>query len=174
MIECSTSTALSVARLTGVEAYQIGSDTVITIQPSTGYVCVACMRDSALNGSHWWQHRGNESLKQFLIGLGKDYVMKNLFDPRSLVEFDLNESIAGIKAHIIELRRDGTMGENRARRIFDEADSCECEMDIANLELDCAYEWILSKEKECVAWFWDEVWTAFIQHMRTEEQGVAP
>lgn len=159
----------AVTAMTEVEVYKIGSEAVITLHPNTGYVSVACPWHEELNGCHYWNHRGDESLHSFLLGLDRSYAMGKLFARRSLEEYDDDATKARLKRHIIECRRCGDMDSGAARDLWDAVEASDCAHDIANLSgIDCPYEFITYKDKHCVAWFWDQVWGSFIHHLRLE------
>lgn len=153
----------------GLEVYKIGREAIITLQPSTGYVSVSCPWHDELNGCHWWNARGKESLHEFLIGLQRYYAMGKLFSRRALEEYDEEQTVRSIKEDIIRMRRDGDYTEEQARDLWDELEACETGEDVANLT-DCHgnrwYESIKTKPKSCADWFWNEVWAAFIAHLK--------
>jgi hypothetical protein len=158
----------NVESMTGLEVYKIGREAIITLQPSTGYVSVSCPWHGELNGCHWWNARGDESFHDFLVSLNRDYAMDKLF--RDLKEFDLEETINNIKHSIIRNRRNGDWPRDVARDLWDDLVSCETIDDIARLSDpygNCYYEDIRYKYKHCVDWFWDNIWAAFIDHLKS-------
>lgn len=165
---------LPVTLLTDCQVYTIGRGTIVTLRPSTGFVSVSCWEYADLNGCHWWSHRGNQSLAEFLLGVDRHYAIGKLFDRDALKEFDLELSIAGLKEAIIEMRRnarDYRRGPtaDRAREMWDDVASVETDSDIARIEwLDEPWNYIVTTDKPCVTWFWDSVWASFMAHLRAQ------
>lgn len=153
--------------MTGLEVYKIGREAIITLQPSTGYVAVSCPWHEELNGCHWWNARGSESLHSFLIGLDRHYTIGKLFNRRSLEEYDEAATKADLRRMIIDYRRDGFWDRDASRDLWDQVDAAETADDIARIDgIDCPYEHIRYKPKSCADWFWNHVWAAFIAHLR--------
>lgn len=73
------------------------------------------------NYSHCWSTpgRGKESLKEFLITAGPDYIM-NKFSYGSERWFDHKQSLQQLKREVLAWRRNKTLDKNTARRIWDE------------------------------------------------------
>jgi hypothetical protein len=158
----------TVEPMTGLEVYKIGREAIITLQPSTGYVAVSCAWHPELNGCHWWNSRGPESLHRFLVSLDRHYTMKKLFDRHALEEYDEDRTKAELRKLILSGRRDGSWTRDEARDLWDQVEAAESADDIARMTgLDCPYECIRYKQKDCADWFWDHVWSAFIAHIRT-------
>jgi hypothetical protein len=158
----------TVELMTGLEVYRIGREAIITLQPSTGYVAVSCAWHAELNGCYWWNSRGPESLHLFLVGLDRPYTMKKLFDRRALEEYDEDATKAELRRLIIDYRRDGFCNREESRDLLDQVEAAESADDIAKITgLDCPYEHIRYKQKDCADWFWNHVWSAFIAHIRT-------
>jgi hypothetical protein len=154
--------------MTGLEVYKIGREAIITLQPSTGYVAVSCGWHSELNGCHWWTSRGPASLHYFLRGLERSYAMGKLFDRKQLEEYDEDSTKAELKRWVIDERRSGSLSAEAARDIFDNVVSAESTEQIANLDgIAHPYEFIQTKPTQCADWFWNEVWAAFIDHLKT-------
>jgi len=166
---------LKVESMSGCEVYRIGAEAVITLQPSTGYVSVSCPWHDELNGCHYWRHRGEGvSLVSFLFGLDRHYAMKKLFNQKDLQEFDLEETVDGLKRMIIDQRRSDSWPADVAREIWDDVVNCETPDDVARLSDpygNCYYEDLRYKDKDCVAWFWDVVWASFIAHLKETNHG---
>lgn len=159
-----------VTMMDGLETYRIGSEAIITLQPSTGYVSVSCPHYQELNGCHWWTHRGNYTLHEFLIDLHADYTMNKLFDSRKLEEYDEDQTKKDIRDYVINLRVNNRISKIKARDIWTEVEYVETMDDIARLEgIECPYEFIRHKDKWCVAWFWNEVWFSFIEHLKEKK-----
>lgn len=161
----------AVAPMTGLEVYKIGREAIITLQPSTGYVSVSCPWHDELNGCHWWNSRGTDSLRKFLIGLERSYAMGKLFGHKNLEEFDLDASVNSLKREIIERRRQRDITEKEARDLWDRADGCDSAEDIANIHDEYGntyYDHIRTVPKSCATWFWDFVWSAFIAHIKSK------
>lgn len=161
----------AISQMTDVEVYKVGAECVITLQPSTGFVSVQSSWHPELNGCHYWSARGSEDLKTFLVGLHRDYTVGKLFKGNALEEFDLEKSQDSARKDVIELRRDRAIDAEQARDLWNDIDNCETIDDIARLSIDEAWRNIQMNEKPCVAWFWDDVWAAFIAHLRTELAG---
>jgi hypothetical protein len=158
-----------VEALVGVETYRIGAEATITLHPATGYVAVSCAYHRELNGCHWWNARGARSLHEFLGEISRDYTLGKLFGTHSLKEFDLEKTVEVIKAEIINWRRSGGLNEEQARDLWMELELCETPDDVARLSAphgETFYESIAYSEKRCAAWFWDNVWKAFIGHLK--------
>jgi hypothetical protein len=69
---------------------------------------------------------------------------------------------------ILDGRRDGSWSRDEARDLWDQVEAAESADDIARMTgLDCPYECIRYKPKSCADWFWNDVWSAFIAHIRT-------
>jgi len=156
--------------MTDLEVYKIGLEAIITLQPSTGYVSVSCPHHDELNGCHWWSARGDESLHTFLCSLNRSYAMDKLFCPNALNEFDLESSVASLKRDTIERRRAGELTSEEARDLWDQADCCENAENIADISDghgNAYWEHIRYSPKPCAIWFWDSVWSAFIDHLRS-------
>jgi hypothetical protein len=158
----------AVEPMTGLEVYKIGREAIITLQPSTGYIAVSCPWHEELNGCHWWNSRGPESMHRFLVDLNRHYTMGKLFNRRALEEYDEEATKAELRRLIIDYRRDGTWNSEEARALWDQVEYAESADDIARITgLDCPYENIRYKQKSCADWFWNDVWSAFITHIRT-------
>lgn len=154
----------------GLEVYRIGSEAIITLQPSTGYVSVSCPHYQELNGCYWWNAIGNKTLHDFLIGLDCYYAMNKLFNYRKLEEYDEERTKKDIRNYVIDLRRNGRISKSKARDIWNDIEYAESMDDIARLEgFDCPYEFIRYKDKWCVGWFWNEVWGSFIEHLKEKK-----
>lgn len=159
----------AVTKMDGLEVYKIGAECVITIQPSTGYVSVACSWHDELNGCHYWPHRGKESLKEFLVDLNRSYAVGKLFGRNSTEEFDCEGTKADLRAWIIAERRSRDLTAEQAREHWDTVDGIERDEDINQLHgIDDVHLFAKYRDKPCVAWFWDEVWAAFVATLRTE------
>ena len=157
--------------MTGLEVYRIGREAIITLQPSTGYVSVSCIWHNELSGCHYWNARGEKSLHGFLCCLDRHYAMGKLFNRLELEEYDEAVTKADLRRLIIENRRLGYWTQEKAREIWDHVEAADCEHDIANLDgIDCPYEHIRHKQKRCADWFWDDVWSAFVAHLRAAEE----
>lgn len=153
----------------GLEVYKIGREAIIALQPSSGYVAVSCPWHDELNGCHWWNARGPDSLRQFLVGLDRSYAMGKLFNRRSLEEYDEERTKAELRRLIIEYRRDGFWNREESRDLWDQVEAADSAEDIANMHnLDAPYEHIRYKPKACADWFWNHVWSAFVAHLRSE------
>ncbi|MBA3686786.1 MAG: hypothetical protein H0W72_16300 [Planctomycetes bacterium] len=157
-----------------VEVYRVGNEAVITLQPSTGYVSVVCAWHDELNGAHYWAHLGPGSLRGFLLVLNRSYVVDKLFGRKSTEEFDQDATVQALRAAIIEQRREaresvrGGMTAQEARDLWDEVDNVERADDVANLRgIDEPWYYIRTRDKACVAWFWNSVWASFIAHLRS-------
>lgn len=159
----------AVTMMSGLETYQIGKEAIITLQPSTGYVSVSCPWHEELNGCHWWTSRGEDSLHDFLIDSHRDYTMNKLFDHHSLVEYDEDQTKDSLREYVIQLRKDGILTKDGARKIWNDIEWAGSMDEIASLEgIDCCYEFIHYKYKWCVSWFWDEIWASFIDHLKNK------
>lgn len=164
----------AVTPMTGLEVYKIGSEAIITLQPATGYVAVSCPWHDELNGCHWWGARGPLSLQEFLIGLDRDYTLGKLFAHRSLEEYDEDATKAGLREVIMRGRRDGEWSKDDARELWDQVEQAEISGDIARIQgMECPYEYIRNRPKNCAGWFWDNVWAAFTDHLRASLQNAS-
>mgnify|MGYP000349579359 CR=1 FL=1 len=161
----------AISNIDGVEVYKVGAECVIMLQPSSGFVSVQCPWHPELNGCHYWSARGAKTLKQFLVSLNKDYALGKLFNGNALTEFDREKSQAKAMATIIDLRRNRDIDAERARDLYEDVKNCQTPDDIARLDFDEPWYCIVNIEKSSVAWFWDEVWAAFANHLRTELTG---
>jgi hypothetical protein len=155
------------------QSFAIGREAVITISPMRGMVCVTTTRYKELNGMTCWRHRGDETLVQFLISSKVDYVIGTLFDRQALKEFDVDATIAGIKAWIIDRRCAWFDGPSRekAREWWDEAgDICEVgEMQDLDWLGDSWYEFIVQRDTPAVRYFTECIWGPFIEHLKVLE-----
>jgi hypothetical protein len=153
--------------MTGLETYKIGREAIITLQPSTGYVAVSCPWHDELNGCYWWNARGSKSLHEFLIGIDRHYTMGKLFMRSSLEEYDEDRTKKAIREYVLTARKDGDFTKYQARDLWDEIALADSDHDIATLEgIECPYDFIHTKPKHCVMWFWDNVWAAFVAHLQ--------
>ncbi len=161
------SSKYAVTMMDGLETYKIGIEAIITLQPSTGYVAVSCPYHDELNGCHWWTARGDLSLHEFLIKIGRDYAMEKLFAHRSLEEFDEDRTKKEIRKFVRSQRKEGLLSKHEASEILDRITEAETADDIARIEgIDHPYDFIHNKPKRCALWFWDDVWSAFIKHIK--------
>jgi len=155
--------------MTGLETYQIGREAIITLQPSTGYVAVSCPWYDELNGCHWWTSIGSRTLHEFLMELDRDYVMNKLFDSRSLEEYDEDRTKQALREYVIEQRKCGSLTKFQARDTWQCIEYSDTMDDMAAIEnIECSYEFIHYKPKRCVAYFWDEIWASFIEHLKNK------
>jgi len=155
----------------GCDIYQIGGEVIITLQPSTGYVAVACQRHSELNGYYWWTHRDNRSLADFLLDLDCGYVVGKLFKPDQVEEFDRGQTINNIKSAIIKQRRSGYLTTEKAGGAWDAACGIETADDVRRMrEVHHALECIHMRPKFSVAWFWIAVWGSLMAHLREQSK----
>jgi hypothetical protein len=91
-----------------------------------------------------------------------------LFDRHALEEYDEDGTKAELRKLILDGRRDGAWSRDEARDLWDQVEAAESADDIARMTgLDCPYECIRYKPKSCADWFWNDVWSAFIAHIRT-------
>jgi hypothetical protein len=163
----------AVEPMTGLEVYKIGSEAIITLQPSTGYVAVSCPWHDELNGCHWWGARGPLSLHEFLLGLDRGYTLGKLFAYRSLDEYDEDTTKAVLRDVVKKGRRSGDWSKDQARDLWDQIEAADGDQDIARIEgMECPYEYIHHRPKNCAGWFWDNVWAAFTDHLRASLQNV--
>jgi len=170
-----TAATLPVVLMDGCDIYRIGKEAIITLQPASGYIAVACPWHDELNGCHWWAHRGDRSLADFLLTLNRSYVVGKLFNCEQVEEFDREQTVSDIKRWIIERRRSGDLTAQKARDAWDEACGIETVDDVGRMrEIEYAWEFIHMRPKDCVAWFWNTVWASLMAHLREQGAKVAP
>lgn len=171
---------MTITPIAGVQCFSIGREAVITLCPELGMVIVSTVFHQELNGMHYWQHRGNETLAQFLITSDVGYIIKKLFEARRLREFDAERTTKCIQERIIQLRMDsGVGGSNpsaeQAREWWDDAmDISEAE-DVRRLDWlgDEWYEYILESDTSVVGYFEKMIWGPFIAHLKSMEVALA-
>lgn len=167
----SKSGRYAVTPMNGMEIYRIGSEAIITLQPSTGYVAVSCPHHNELNGCYWWNARGKDSLHKFLLEIDQHYTLGKLFAHGSLEEYDEDRTKKEIRQYVLTSRRDGELTNNQARDLWDEIDIADSDHDIATISgIECPYDFIRTKPKYCAGWFWDNVWKSFTDHLRDSLQ----
>jgi hypothetical protein len=173
--ETVSSPRYAIKAFEGLKAYQVGREAIITIQPATGYVAVSCPWHAELNGCHWWSHRGDQSLRDFLMKINRDYTIGKLFGQNDTKEFDQERTAAELKRWIIEARREARacprrgLTDSAARDHWSEVEGIETEEEVAALTwLEEPWSYIVRRPKPCIDWFWNEVWASFIAHLRTE------
>ena len=153
----------------GCDIYKIGREAIITLQPSTGYIAVACPWHAELNGCHWWAHRGDQSLVDFLLDLDCNYVVGKLFNCEQVEEFDRAQTIINLKRWIIEQRRSESLTTEKARDAWEEACDIETASDVDGMrEIEYAGEFTCRRPKRSVEWFWTTVWASLMAHLREQ------
>lgn len=99
--------------------------------------------------------------------------MGKLFVRSSLEEYDHETTINRLKQHVIDIRKMEYISKDGAREILDDINQCDYEEDVIGLAgltgIDCPYEFIHTKPKHCVNWFWDEVWQSFISYLKEQQ-----
>lgn len=155
----------AVTQISNVDVFKVGkSPSLVMVQPSTGMVAISCPWDRDLNGCHYWSHRGNETIYEFIIDLHREYAVGKLFG--DMEEFDQEGTAKEFRAYIIERRRDKEYDEEKARELWDEVGYCESPDDFCRLDIPDAWESLQHRDKPCVEHFWREIWTPFIEHVK--------
>ena len=166
---------LTVKEVTDQRAFKVGHF-IFNVNPTTGLVSVISYEWDLMNGSHYWNSRGDQSLWEFIVGLKGDrhYTTKKLFVRSAVEEIDDDETHRAIFAFIRESVRDGSLTRAQATECLEHLQSCQFDTNAPTElrdyvddfpHLEAVYEFIRHKERHCVGVFW-EAWTAFCDHVR--------
>lgn len=84
----------------------------------------SCISDAG-NFSYRWSYEEHRTFKQFLTEIDMHYLMRKI-EPKA-TEFDYEATVKNIKEHIFESRRDGSLNEKEARKVFEIVNHLEYE-----------------------------------------------
>lgn len=123
------------------------------------------------NWGYLWSHHGCESLKHFLLQVGKHYASEKFTGGKK--EYNHERTIKHIKQHIIEFRREGSYKKKDAREMFDALDWVENEHEIYNdgvlsEHIPDIYEFFSSDPDRQFDMFFDRLWVVFLDYIKEE------
>lgn len=135
--------------------------------------CVFTSYSSYGNYAYQWRSIGDCTLKAFLSDLDFSYFMSKT--RREYLRFDADASIDGIKRHIIENRRDGSLTCEEARDAWDDLPGVDANSVDGFLNEFCASEALMrvyggdycdiarERPDSDSKGFWREIWPEFLK-----------
>jgi hypothetical protein len=110
----------------------------------------------------WWSRGGPRSLAAFCLNIDQGYAYGKLCNlPR---QDDYDATAAGVKALIIELRKDGEMSKADAREEWDKLESCDSSEEwMQTTDFDAPWEHTCTMPDPTFRDFWETTWVPCIQ-----------
>lgn len=120
-----------------------------------------------------WHNRGPRSLKTFLAGLSYDYFFGKTAASRGEV-FCAEKTLAAIRSHVLESRRDGSVGPLTARAAWDDLAMIDAVGQVTFFDMLTGSDEVMKildgdyydlartrPDPQCVG-FWEAIWPAFL------------
>lgn len=132
---------------------------------------------------NYWNNVGGRSFRAFLASLEFTYAMEKLRPREHRMQFDLDASLANAKRHVFRARRERSITDTCARRLYAEIREIASEGTMGcerygHLLMDAlgeywdrwnAWEWCCSEcySPECTG-FWQNLWPKLLTEFRAE------